>query len=183
MRKYDRVRLMSRPMNMSRPIGYDYEGRMMDYSRSYRGARQDMRQDQSGIEPGRAYPNERAARMTMPHAGKTGPMSRYMPQEYGMPYELADQWVHAMRRSDGGRGPKYSFEDAERIMQENQIECDPVEFYAAINAVYSDYGKVAKKFGVTHDEFWACMAEAFICDEDAVEDKLMTYLECVVDEV
>ena len=46
---------------------------------------------------------------------------------------------------------------------------------------YSDYYKVAKKFNVNNTEFYADLAEAFLRDKDAADDKLMRYYEYVVD--
>ena len=40
---------------------------------------------------------------------------------------------------------------------------------------------VAKKYGVDNAEFFACMAEAFLDDEDAVPDKLAVYYDCIVE--
>ncbi|MDY4223633.1 MAG: hypothetical protein SOX75_03020 [Candidatus Limivicinus sp.] len=50
-----------------------------------------------------------------------------------------------------------------------------------MNMLYSDYFKVAKKFIVNNTEFYANLAEAFLCDKDAADDKLIRYYECVVD--
>lgn len=178
MRNYARMRMM-RERTPGMQIGFE-RARYPEYrdNRYPEGRYPEYREDQSGIEPGRAYSN---GRMSMHHGGKGGRMEYHQPEEYGMPYEVAAEWVHNMTRSDGGRGPKWKYEDAERLMQESKIDCDPMEFWVAINAVYSDYGKVCKMFGMTKDEFWAKMAEAFLCDEDAVEDKLMAYFECVVE--
>lgn len=178
-RNYERMRMMR---GGGRQIGFE-RGRYASYPESrypeYPESRYpDYREDNSGIEPGRAYPN---GRMSMHYGGRSGRMSYQPPEEQGMPYEVAEEWVRSMTRSDGGRGAKWKFEDAERLMQEHKIDCNPVEFWVALNAVYSDYGKVCKMFGMTKDEFWVKMAEAFICDEDAVGDKLMAYYECVVD--
>lgn len=57
---------------------------------------------------------------------------------------------------------------------------EPVEFYAALNIMYSDYCKVAKKMNVNTVDFFASMAEAFLDDRDAVKDKLAAYYANVV---
>ena len=50
-----------------------------------------------------------------------------------------------------------------------------------MNAVYSDLSEVAERHGVGNDEFYADMAKSFwLCDKDAVEDKLAAYYENVV---
>lgn len=62
-----------------------------------------------------------------------------------------------------------------------RINCNPVKFWVAMNAVYSDLSEVAERHGVGNDEFYADMAKSFwLCDKDAVEDKLAAYYENVV---
>ena len=61
------------------------------------------------------------------------------------------------------------------------IECDPAEFWAALNMIYSDYVKVAKKFNVgSNIDFYVDMAKAFLDDKDAGPDKLAKYYQYVV---
>ena len=38
-----------------------------------------------------------------------------------------------------------------------------------------------KKFNVNNTEFYADLAEAFLCDKDADDDKLVRYYECIVE--
>lgn len=46
---------------------------------------------------------------------------------------------------------------------------------------YSDLSEVAEKRGVDNEDFYADMAKSFwLCDKDAVEDKLAAYYENVV---
>ncbi len=178
MRNYSRMRLMN-----SRRIGYEYDGRDDGYDPYYydepQSRRMYSRYDRhGGVEPGRDMPTNAPRNH---YGGSRGRMQRMEPEEDGgMAYEDAEEWVEMMARPDGGRGAKWKYEDAERIMREKNIKCNPVEFWAAINAVYSDYYKVAKHFGVANDEFFAKMAEAFICDDDAVLDKVEAYWECIV---
>lgn len=184
---YERMRMMRR-------IGYSYDNRGEGYDPYYRdeephGRRMCSRYERrrGDVEPGRDIPDRGRE---MPDGGRpsshygggrSGHMSRQAPEEQeGLEYEEAEEWVEMMARPDGGRGPKWKYEDAERIMREKKIKCDPVEFWAAMNAMYSDYYKVAKHYGVANDEFFAKMAEAFICDDDAVMDKVVAYWECIV---
>ena len=92
----------------------------------------------------------------------------------------AESWVHSMRSASGQQGQHYSMDQAKQIMQRHGLDCDPLEFYVAINMMKSDYGKVAKKMGVDKEEFYACMADAFLNDEDAQDGKLMRYYRGVV---
>lgn len=94
--------------------------------------------------------------------------------------KTADKWVADMKNSDGSTGPHWSFDQAAQLMQQRKIDCDPVEFYAALNAVYSDFGAIAKKHGVSNVEFFADLARAWIDDEDAVPDKTAAYYEYIV---
>jgi hypothetical protein len=66
-------------------------------------------------------------------------------------------------------------------MKQKGIDCDPVEFWVAMNAMYSDYFNVAKKMNVNNVDFYTHMAKAFIDDKDAGEGKLMRYYEAVVE--
>lgn len=60
------------------------------------------------------------------------------------------------------------------------IDCEPLQFWIAMNMIYSDYVKVAKKLGMNNVDFYACMAKAFLDDKDAQPDKLARYYEYVV---
>ena len=85
-----------------------------------------------------------------------------------------------MQNTDGCTGPLWAFEQAGQIMAQKKIDCDPVQFYAALNAVYSDFYTVAKKYGVSNIEFFADLAKAWLDDKDAVPDKLAAYYQYVV---
>lgn len=90
------------------------------------------------------------------------------------------KWMEELENSDGSTGAKWTKEQTDEIMRRSAVKCDPTEFYAAINMLYSDYGKVAHEFGVCHEPFFTKMAEAFLRDPDAVKDKLKEYWEHVV---
>lgn len=95
--------------------------------------------------------------------------------------EMADEWSKHMDNEDGTRGAHWTLEQAKQVMAQRGIECDPVQFWAALNMVYSDYVKVAKKHGVGDKiDFYADMAKSFLCDKDAPEDKLARYYEYIV---
>lgn len=71
-------------------------------------------------------------------------------------------------------------EQTEQIMRQTGIDAEPAEFYAVLNAVYSDFGKVAKKHKCDTVEFYVDMAKAWLNDKDAVKHKAAAYYECVV---
>lgn len=72
-------------------------------------------------------------------------------------------------------------EQAKGLKDRLNLELDPVEFFAALNMMYSDYCEAAKKFGVDNAEFYACLAKAFLKDKDAYPDKLGRYYEYIVE--
>lgn len=93
--------------------------------------------------------------------------------------ETASRWVKGMKNADGSSGPHWTLEQARQIMEQQKAQCDELEFYVALNMMYSDYCKVAKKFNVDITEFYACLAKAFLEDKDAQPDKLMKYYEYI----
>ncbi len=96
----------------------------------------------------------------------------------GMDKETVMRWVEGMEDDDGVHGGKYSWHQAQQFALNVGItgQDKVLEFYWAMNAMYADYHKVAKKFGVDKADFYACMAKAFIEDPDAVEDKVEKYV-------
>lgn len=93
----------------------------------------------------------------------------------------ADEWTEKMKNADGSTGRHWNFEQTEQVRRQHGYDCDPAEFYAAINMMYSDYYKIGKEFNLNSVDFYAAMAHAFLDDEDAGEDKLAKYYECIVE--
>ena len=88
---------------------------------------------------------------------------------------------NVMKNADGSTGAHWTLDQTTELMQRRGINCNPVKFWVAMNAVYSDLSEVAERHGVGNDEFYADMAKSFwLCDKDAVEDKLAAYYENVV---
>ena len=98
----------------------------------------------------------------------------------GLDRKTAHEWVKRMRHADGGSGEHWSYDQTSAMMRQRNVECDPVEFYAIMNVMWSDYGKVADKFGVNTIDFWAELTKAFLHDKDANPDKAALYYECIV---
>lgn len=95
---------------------------------------------------------------------------------------MADEWMAGIKNEDGRQGPRWSEEQTKQVMKQRGIDCDPLEFYVAMNLMYADYGKVFSKYGMgDRTEFYADMAKAFIDDKDAVDNKLAMYYECIVE--
>ena len=97
-------------------------------------------------------------------------------------HDTVMMWVQDMEDSDGVRGGKYTWHQAQQYANSVGITDKErqLEFYWAMNAMYADYSKAAKKFGVDKPEFYACMAKAFLEDPDAVEDKVEMYNRYIV---
>ena len=109
--------------------------------------------------------------------GKHG--KRHGEEDYEVDEQKAMQWVGKMRNADGSTGPHFKPEVAEQLRAAHCPKCDKWEFMVALNMMYSDYADVAKKFGADKPEFYVHMAKAFLEDEDAGEDKLAKYMECI----
>lgn len=141
--------------------------------------------------PAGAY-GGRQMRMNAQHGGMKhqqmyhGGMKQHgLPEGYMPPLtrDKAMDWVDSMENESGEQGETWSFEEIEEIAEKHGIpkqEKKLVEFYAVMNMLASDYYKVAEKFNVLEDDFFVCMAKAFIEDKDAVKDKVAAYYECVV---
>lgn len=116
---------------------------------------------------------------TMEHTHQHGASSDYIP----FTEEMADKWYKHMENEDGTRGAHWTLEQAEQVMNQHGIDCDPIQFWVTLNMIYSDYVTVAKKHGVGDKvDFYVDMAKAFLCDKDAPADKLARYYEYIVKE-
>lgn len=98
------------------------------------------------------------------------------------------RWKLKMENEDGTRGPHYDMQQVMSVADKMGIkfdEFDEREFCIAVNMMYSDYCKVAKKYVSPDKElmFFAELAKAFLDDEDGPEasDKLAIYFHCIVD--
>jgi len=95
----------------------------------------------------------------------------------GLDRDTVMSWVQEMEDADGVVGGKYSWHQAQQYALNMGItgKNRQLEFYWAMNAMYSDYQPAAKKFGIDKPEFYACMAKLFLEDPDAVENKVEEY--------
>ena len=98
----------------------------------------------------------------------------------GLSWEETKDWMMHLRDTDGKTGPHWNIDQTNKAYEKKKLDCEPHEYWAAMNMLYSDYGSVAKKFGVDNADFFACLAEAFLNDDDAIKDKLAAYYECIV---
>lgn len=95
--------------------------------------------------------------------------------------ETAIHWAEHMQNADGSTGPHWTMEQTTAVMVSKGYHYDPAVWYAAMNMIYSDYFKTAKKHGVNTVEFYTDMAEAFLDDKDAggPEEKISAYYHCI----
>lgn len=110
--------------------------------------------------------------------GSSGHMDRGGASAQGAELDMAmaEEWMHGLRNEDGTHGAHWTMEQAKQVMAQRKIECDPVEFWVALNIMYSDYAPVFKKHGVgDRVDIYADMAKAFLEDKDAAPGKLAEY--------
>ena len=94
--------------------------------------------------------------------------------------ELAKEWTSKMQNGDGTTGAHWPMEQVKQLAKQRGLNVEPVELFAVLNAIYSDYYKVAKKHNVHNMDFYLDMAVAWLEDKDAVPNKAAVYYECVV---
>lgn len=93
--------------------------------------------------------------------------------------DMADEWMEGLQNEDGSKGPHWSMEQTKQVMAQRGIKGDPIEFYAVINALYSDYCKIFQRHNVNKVDLYADLANAWINDKDAVDGKAAIYFECI----
>ena len=86
-----------------------------------------------------------------------------------------------MKNNDGTTGEHFKAEHAEQTRNAHCPDCDKMEFWTAMNMMYSDYCDVAKKMNVDRPDFYAHMAKAFLMDKDAGEGKLAKYMKYIAE--
>lgn len=95
--------------------------------------------------------------------------------------DKAERWVRGMRNATGAPGQHWTMDQTKQIMARHGYQDDPVEFYAAINLMWSDYVQAAQKVGCDKEDLYAALADAFLNDADARPDKLARYYAEIVD--
>lgn len=122
-------------------------------------------------------------RMSMGRSGHQSTMMGGSDAEGGdhLTREEAEAWVKGMHSEDGKTGGRWPYQEIKQYAGNFGIQGEDkvVEFFAVMNALYTDYCKVAKKHGVDKVDFWADLAKAFIQDKDAEPGKVKRYYECI----
>lgn len=169
---------------MDRDYGrYDDGRRRRDYERDY--GRDDDRMDRGERRMGGYGREPRRREMVM--EGRAGMdddgdwhVSGQVSGPEQMDHEAVKRWMDKLQNADGSKGPHWSFDQAKQLMAQKSIDCDPDEFWAALNMMFSDYAPVAKKHNASTVDFYVEMAKAFLDDKDAKPDKLGRYYRAVV---
>lgn len=89
-------------------------------------------------------------------------------------------WMEHLRNEDGTTGPHWTMEQTSQVMRQKGVDCNPLDFWAVINMMYSDYYPVAKKANANNIDFYVNMAKAFLDDKDARAGKLARYYDAIV---
>lgn len=92
----------------------------------------------------------------------------------------AEQWARNMEKEDGSKGPKWSKEQVKPYMAQVGYHGPEYKFWVIMNAMYSDYCKVAKKYGQDRPEYYADLAKAWLEDRDARPEKAGLYYRYIV---
>lgn len=116
----------------------------------------------------------------------------YRRMDYGKPemfsHKDMETWKSMMKNEDGTRGEHFRKEQVKHACQQAEIDCEEFGedvFCLAMNMMYSDYCKVAKKYGVDTPEYYADLAKAFLRDKDfdgKPEEKLYLYYKAIVEQ-
>lgn len=92
----------------------------------------------------------------------------------------AEQWARNMEKEDGSKGPKWTKEQVKPYMAQVGYHGPEYKFWVIMNAMYSDYCKVAKKYGMDRPEYYADLAKAWLEDKDAKPEKAGLYYRYIV---
>ena len=185
--------------------GYDMEGRFPDYRRQEHGGSMNQ---QGGMEsrwmppyyeegnmeqrnpvgfgahfdsPGKSDASYQ--RMEEGKANFSGQMEKGGARSKHTPKfsrDMAEEWTKKLKNADGSKGPHWTFDQAKQAMRQYDVICDPYEFWAVLNAIYSDDSKVAQKHGVNTLEYYVDRAMAWLYDKDANEGKAALYFTTIV---
>ena len=102
-----------------------------------------------------------------------------MSEEEEFTPEIAKEWVKKMHNEDGTMGEHWNMEQVKKLMTQRGIQHNPAEVYAIMNALYSDYCKVLKKYGMNSPELYLDLSMAFLNDKDAKPGKAYNYYEYI----
>ncbi len=88
--------------------------------------------------------------------------------------EDAEKWAAGLVNEDGTYGAHWDMAQTAAAAESIGVRFEHItkeDWYITMNVMYSDYSKVADKYGVGMAEFYADMAKAFLFDKDAASPK------------
>jgi len=178
---------MSPSNNEYRDRGVEYRGTRAEYRGEYGQYPPPIYENRQPDERRIGFDGGYGGQMT--HGSRTETNSRNLyfsgssnrgSSSQGIDKAQAEEWTEQMINSDGTRGAHWDINEAKTLKDKLGINVDPMEFYVAVNMMYSDYCATAKQFGVDKPEFYGHLAKAFLMDKDAGPDKLHKYFSEVV---
>ena len=92
----------------------------------------------------------------------------------------AEQWMRSLPKEDGSKGPHWTKEQVKQYMGQVGYTGAEHKFWSIMNALYSDFSKVAKKYGVDRPEYFADLTKAWLEDKDAWPEKAGLYYRFIV---
>lgn len=102
-------------------------------------------------------------------------MQNFSKMHWNFTEEDAKAWVSAMNPP-----AKWTMEQTTEVMNKQGFYHKPCEFWAVMNALYSDYGKTMAKFGADKPEVWAALAHDWLDDMDVEPGKAGRYFRDIV---
>ena len=124
-----------------------------------------------------------AALLTIRHRiGEDRKEEKREPHEHHLTMDDARRWAEKMKNADGSSGPHWTIAQTEQVKRENGMRCNAAEFFAIMNAIYSDFCEALEECGIqrTDTACYAKLARAWLMDEDAEEGKAKRYFEFIV---
>lgn len=99
---------------------------------------------------------------------------------YEMTRDKAVEWMEHLKNEDPAHptGPRWTMEEVKPYAAKHGVEDggeEFVEFWVAMNMLYSDYYAVFKEYNLATPDAFAKMAKAFLHDKDAMDHKLGRY--------
>ena len=106
-------------------------------------------------------------------------------ERYELTKAKAEQWIDSLESEDPAHphGARWTMDEVRPFAQKYGYQEgteDFIEFWAAMNMLYSDYYGVFREYNLTTPEAFAKMARAFLHDKDAMDHKLGRYYTSVV---
>ena len=99
--------------------------------------------------------------------------------------EDAEKWSKKLVNDDGTTGPHWTIDQTTSVADANGVYFEHItrdDFWISMNMMYSDYSKVADKYGVNTADFFADLTKAFLFDVDGPmpSKKLSAYYHGIV---